>query len=121
MPLNEALRDKTAGPRPITIDQYRERNKKTLTILPTRVNSEFNKKPRGGADAKLREDIKNLYRLVKIAVTKEEKANFNKQIKLLKIQRKTTAKEKRAKRVEKTNNLFDKIFKTIEENSNYRQ
>lgn len=72
--LEEALRDKTTAPRPISIEEYWRRHKR----VPNKERTEDTapKKKRGGKRVKQRQEIGNLYRLATIATTKKEKKAF---------------------------------------------
>lgn len=63
-----ALSEKHIGPKPITIEQYRRRNKPPTPREPTPVE-EPKKKTRGGKKQKLRRDRAELHRI--IAVTRD--------------------------------------------------
>ena len=101
--------DSKAGPRPITIEEYKARKK----IIIIEQEQQKTSKSRGGQLRKIKDDIKNYYRLIKIASTAEERLSFKREIgKLRKAERDIIRKKKtEQKNVQKNiDNIFNKYF-----------
>ncbi|KAL5283828.1 C3orf30.2 family protein [Megaselia abdita] len=86
--LKEALdRDPKSGPRPLTIEEYRRRCQQKTPNPGQQTSSPVSRqqpnqvaKKRGGKKVKQRRKLGELYCLAAIAVTRDEKRHFIKQI-----------------------------------------
>ena len=81
------------GPRPITIEEYRNKSKHIITPKNNPI-----KKKRGGKLNAARCKIGNLKRLIGLAITPEEKIVFIRQLRAAKIEEKQRLKVKRQKK-----------------------
>lgn len=72
--LEEALRDKKVGPRKLTFEQYKARQKKA-EVQPV-VAEPKQKRPRGGKRVHLKKQRVNAFRIAAVAVTSKEKQYF---------------------------------------------
>lgn len=79
----ELLDNPTTGPKPITIQEYRERQRNNAAQKTQEPVIQKKIRTRGGKQVRYRKDIANLYRLVTLAVTKAEKNIFLNQIREL--------------------------------------
>lgn len=94
----EILENPRAGPKPISIEEYRRRIQK----LAAEPKHQTITKTRGGRQAQRSNEIKTLHRLANLAITKEENQRFKREIKELQKERsreyKIKKKEKKKKR-----------------------
>lgn len=81
----ELIGNPSAGPKPISIEEYRSRHGKLPTPLKASSDNSQPKKTktRAGRVVKLRKEIANLYRLANLSISKEEKHNFLNQIRTI--------------------------------------
>lgn len=89
--LEELQRNHTAGPRPISVEEYQARQAKFRSAPKATSTSDASSghpplkknKSRAGRAVKRRKEIANLYRLANLSVTKEEKRKFLNQIRTI--------------------------------------
>ncbi|XP_037915208.1 uncharacterized protein LOC119654117 [Hermetia illucens] len=86
MSLQEALKDKTAGPRPICIEEYRARNLQKPPTQPAAFAEAKEKPLRAGLHHRIRRELADLYRVAAIA-EKGNKVEILKKINKLKEER----------------------------------
>lgn len=103
--LQSALENPTAGPRPLTIEEYRRRLAKNPSREPQPIQRVKEKKIRTGVEAKFRERLLDAQRELVLAGNKEARKLANHKIAKIKAQRQSYRREKRAARIKsKTNN-----------------
>ena len=98
------------GPKPITIQEYRSRNKQITTPKNNTI-----KKKRGGKLNAARCKIGNLKRLIGLAITPEEKIVFIRQLRAAKIEEKQRLKAKKHKKDDIMDNMFNNLFRIGEQ------
>ena len=94
------------GPKPISIEEYKKKNgplNYNSTDVPV-------KKLRGGIAARTRREVGELKRLVRVAVTAEEKLYFVRKIQEIRRQEKNRIIEKNKSKDPKMDELFKKLF-----------
>ena len=117
MSLNEALKDKTARPRPISLQEYRKRAESSsghngtvaVDTTPGRKNI------RGGKTARLNAEIKEIHRILHITINKEQRCIFEAKLAALKKEKRKEGKKKAANKKVNDKNIqetFRKIFKS---------
>jgi hypothetical protein len=85
----ELAENPRAGPKPITLEEYRQRK----TAQSTTDTTAKQIRPRGGKRFRIKQEIKNYFRLIKIARTEDEKRKFRKEISKLRKQEKQLIRE----------------------------
>lgn len=92
--LEEAVKeDFRAGPKPISLEEYRKRQAKRVPA-PSNVENKFKLPKRGGESAARREQIKDLHRILRLGCTKHQEVLFRRQLVELKKAQRKQQKEK---------------------------
>lgn len=94
--IEEAIKENpSAGPRKISLEEYRRKQanqRQTEFLKPVEKPTE---KKRGGKAVRFRKELGNLYRLLTIATSYEERSTFKAQIREIQKQRKEFYQDKR--------------------------
>lgn len=90
--LEEALKDPRAGPRPISLDEYRRRNPAPHQIIET--PGQPQKKEKTGVEARFRREIKEAIRSWVLAPTQEARIAASRKIDQLKQDRRNYRNQK---------------------------
>lgn len=96
--LKEALRDPAAGPRPITLEEYRARQRADATRQPETTLAEQTPKKRTGAEARFKRDIGETRRRLLLAAGRPERTTIVKELQRLYNARKQYRREKKLAR-----------------------
>lgn len=112
--LKKALEDPASGPRPLTIEEYRQRTQGRHLKQQQQPQAKEVKRERGGVAVRNRRNIGELRRLEKLAVTVAEKNNFKNQRKLLEKEEKRRRQQLKKNHKDKLNDMFNTCFNIID-------
>ena len=98
------------GPKPISIESYSKRGKTQDGKTETKTI-----KKRGGKLNAARCKMGNLKRLIKLAITPEEQLVFIRQLRAAKLEEKQRLKDKKHKKDDVMDNMFNNLFKLGEQ------
>lgn len=97
--LQEALKDPTAGPRPISLEEYRRRQVNRVAAQRNQAEQQVVKKPRSGKEPEFQRQLQAAQRELILAATKEDKRLASQRINKIKMDRRNYRHQKKLNKI----------------------